>query len=143
MLLMPSRVKHRKEQRRRRRGMSKGAYHLDFGSFGLKAEENCWMTGKQIEAMRVCITRGLKKGGKLWIRLFPVKPVSAKPLETRQGKGKGAPAFWVAVVKRGRILCEVDGVPAEVAKGALKQAAHKLPIRTRVVGQHLEEGGAA
>ncbi len=138
MLLMPSRVKHRKDQRGRRAGIAKGALDLSFGSFGLKAEENCWMTGRQIEAMRVCITRGLKKGGKLWIRLFPSKPVSAKPLETRQGKGKGAPAFWVAVVKRGRILAEIDGVPPEVAREALRQAGHKLPIRTRVVGQNPE-----
>jgi len=134
MLLMPSRVKHRKEQRGRRAGYSAGALNLDFGSYGLKAEENCWMTGRQIEAMRVCITRGLKKGGKMWIRLFPNKPVTAKPLETRQGKGKGAPAYWVAVVKRGRILVEVDGVTEDVARAALRQAAFKLPIRTRVVG---------
>ncbi len=140
MLLMPSRVKYRKQQRRRRRGMAKGGYKLAFGAYGLKSEENCWMTGKQIEAMRVCITRGLKKGGKLWIRLFPVKSVSAKPLETRQGKGKGAPAFWVAVVKKGRILCEVDGVASDVAHAALRQAGHKLPVRTRVVETH-EEGG--
>jgi large subunit ribosomal protein L16 len=133
MLLMPSRVKHRKEQRGRRAGISKGATTLSFGSFGLKAEENCWMNGKQIEAMRVCLTRGLKKGGKLWIRLFPNKPVSGKPLETRMGKGKGAPAFWAAVVKKGRILVEVDGVPRDVAKVALRQAAYKLPIHTRFV----------
>ena len=133
MLLMPSRVKHRKEQRGRRAGISKGATKLSFGSFGLKAEENCWMNGKQIEAMRVCLTRGLKKGGKLWIRLFPNKPVSSKPLETRMGKGKGAPAFWVAVVKRGRILVEIDGVPRDAAKLALRQAAYKLPIHTRFV----------
>jgi large subunit ribosomal protein L16 len=133
MLLMPSRVKHRKDQRGRRAGLSKGATNLDFGSYGLKAEENCWMNGKQIEAMRVCLTRRLKKGGKLWIRIFPYKPVSAKPLETRMGKGKGAPAFWVAVVKRGRVLVEIDGVPKEEAQSALRQAAYKLPIRTRIV----------
>jgi large subunit ribosomal protein L16 len=133
MLLMPSRVKFRKEQRGRRAGISKGATILAFGSYGLKAEENCWMNGKQIEAMRVCLTRGLKKGGKLWIRLFPNKPISGKPLETRMGKGKGAPAFWAAVVKKGRILVEVDGVPRDVAKLALRQAAYKLPIHTRFV----------
>ncbi len=133
MLLMPSRVKHRKDQRGRRAGISKGALKLDFGSFGLKAEENCWMTGRQIEAMRVCLTRGLRKGGKLWIRIFPSKPVSGKPLETRMGKGKGAPAHWVAVVRRGRVLAEIDGVPAEVAKPALLKAARKLPIRARVI----------
>lgn len=135
MLLMPSRVKHRKDQRGRRAGISKGALNLDFGSFGLKAEENCWMSGRQIEAMRVCLTRGLRKGGKLWIRVFPSKPVSGKPLETRMGKGKGAPAFWTAVVRRGRILAEIDGVPADVAREALRKAAFKLPIRTRIVAR--------
>ena len=133
MLLMPSRVKYRKEQRGRRAGQSKGALTLNFGSYGLKALENCWMNGKQIEAMRVCLARTLKRGGKLWIRLFPHKPVSAKPLETRMGKGKGAPAFWVAVVKRGRVLVEIDGVPRDAARAALKQAAYKLPIKTRIV----------
>jgi large subunit ribosomal protein L16 len=133
MLLMPSRVKHRKDQRGRRAGISRGAISLAFGSFGLKAEENCWMTARQIEAMRVCLARGLKKGGKLWIRVFPHKPVSAKPLETRMGKGKGAPMFWAAVVKKGRILVEIDGVPRDAAREALRQAGFKLPIHTRVV----------
>jgi large subunit ribosomal protein L16 len=133
MLLMPSRVKHRKDQRGRRAGPSRAALSLAFGSFGLKAEENCWMTARQIEAMRVSLTRGLKKGGKLWIRVFPSKPVSAKPLETRMGKGKGAPSFWAAVVKRGRILVEIDGVPRDAAREALRQAGFKLPIHTRVV----------
>lgn len=139
MLLMPSRVKFRKEQRGRRAGISKGATRLDFGSYGLKAQENCWMNARQIEAMRVCLTRGLKKGGKLWIRVFPSKPVSAKPLETRMGKGKAAPSFWVAVVKRGRVLVELDGVSRDVAIAALHQAAYKLPIRTRVVERPQEE----
>ncbi len=133
MLLMPSRVKYRKEQRGRRRGMAKGGTKLNFGSYGIKAEENCWMNGRQIEAMRVSLTRGLKKGGKLWVRVFPNKPVSAKPLETRMGKGKAAPSYWVAVVKRGRILVEIDGVDRDVAREALRQASYKLPIRTRVV----------
>jgi len=133
MLLMPSRVKYRKEQRGRRAGISKGATSLDFGSYGLKAEENCWMNGRQIESLRVCLARSLRKGGKLWIRLFPSKPVSAKPLETRMGKGKGAPAFWVVVVKRGRVLAEIDGVPRAEAYHALRQAAYKLPIHTRIV----------
>jgi large subunit ribosomal protein L16 len=130
---MPSRVKHRKDQRGRRHGMTKGGAMLTYGSFGLKAQENCWMTGRQIEAMRVTLTRGLKKGGKLWIRLFPQKPISAKPLETRMGKGKGAPAFWVAVVRRGRVLVEIDGVPRDAAREALRQAGYKLPIRTKVI----------
>lgn len=133
MLLMPSRVKYRKEQRGRRRGPSKAGTKLSFGSYGIKAEENCWMNGRQIEAMRVSLTRGLKKGGKVWVRVFPSKPVSAKPLETRMGKGKASPAYWVAVVRRGRILVEIDGVPRDVAREALVQAAYKLPIRTRVV----------
>jgi large subunit ribosomal protein L16 len=130
---MPSRVKHRKDQRGRRHGMTKGGAMLTYGSYGLKAQENCWMTGRQIEAMRVTLTRGLKKGGKLWIRLFPQKPISAKPLETRMGKGKGAPAFWVAVVRRGRVLVEIDGVPRDAAREALRQAGYKLPIRTKVI----------
>lgn len=135
MILMPSRVKYRKEHRGRRAGQSAGAITLDFGSYGLKAEENCWMTGRQIEAMRVCLTRGLRKGGQLWVRVFPSKPVSGKPLETRMGKGKGAPAYWVAVVKRGRILAEVDGVAGDIAREALRKAGHKLPIRTRIVSR--------
>lgn len=133
MLLMPSRVKYRKEQRGRRAGLSKGATKLDFGSFGLKAEENCWMTSRQIEAMRVCLARGLKKGGKLWIRVFPNKPVTAKPLETRMGKGKAAPSYWVAIVKRGRVLVEIEGVSREAAHAALRLATFKLPIRTRII----------
>ena len=140
MLLMPSRVKHRKDQRGRRHGMTKGGAKLTYGSYGLKAQENCWMTGRQIEAMRVTLTRGLKKGGKLWIRLFPQKPVSAKPLETRMGKGKGAPAFWAAVVKRGRVIVEIDGLPRDAARASLRQAAFKLPIRTRIIERlQLEE----
>jgi large subunit ribosomal protein L16 len=133
MLLMPSRVKHRKDQRGRRAGISRGALKLAFGSYGLKTEENCWMTARQIEAMRVSLARGLKKGGKLWISVYPHKPVSSKPLETRMGKGKGAPSFWAAVVKKGRILVEIDGVPRDAAREALRQAGFKLPIRTRVV----------
>lgn len=133
MLLMPVRVKYRKEQRGRRAGIAKGALTLDYGSYGLKAEANCWMTARQIESMRVTLARSLKKGGKIWIRVFPRKPVSAKPLETRMGKGKGAPEFWCAVVKRGRVLVEMDGLPREAAREALRQAAFKLPIPTRIV----------
>lgn len=140
MILMPSRVKHRKEQRGRRRGAAKGGTTLAFGSFGLKALETCWMNARQMEALRVCLTRGLKKGGKVWIRMFPNKPVSAKPLETRMGKGKGAPARWVAVIKRGRIVVEIDGVDRATAVAALRQGAFKLPIATRVVERLSLEG---
>ena len=130
MLLMPVRVKYRKEQRGRRAGIAKGALTLDYGSYGLKAEANCWMTARQIESMRVTLARSLKKGGKIWIRVFPRKPVSAKPLETRMGKGKGAPEEWVAVVRPGRVLYEIEGVDEATAREAFRLAAHKLPIRT-------------
>jgi len=135
-MLIPARTKFRKQQRGRMRGMSKGGSYLAFGTFGLQALECCWMTAAQIEAARKVITRTVKRGGKMWIRVFPDKPVSKKPLETRMGKGKGAPEYWVAVVKPGRILFELEGVPAEVAIEAMSQAAHKLPIRTHVVSAH-------
>ncbi len=132
-MLMPARTKFRKQQRGRMRGMSKGAKYLAFGTFGLQALECCWMTSNQIEAARKVITRTVKRAGKMWIRVFPDKPVSKKPLETRMGKGKGAPEFWVAVVKPGRILFELEGVPENVAIESLSQAGRKLPIRTQVV----------
>jgi len=132
-MLMPSRVKYRKQQRGRRKGYSKGATTLDFGDFGIQALETAWITARQIEAARVAITRKLKRGGKVWMRLFPDKPVSKKPAETRMGKGKGAPEFWVAVVKRGRIMFEIAGVTEDIAKEALNLANSKLPIKTRFV----------
>jgi large subunit ribosomal protein L16 len=132
-MLIPARTKYRKQQRGKMRGMSKGGTYLAFGAFGLQALECCWMTAQQIEAARKVITRTVKKSGKMWIRVFPDKPVSKKPLETRMGKGKGAPEFWVAVVKPGRILFELEGVPENVALESLQQAGHKLPIRTQVV----------
>ncbi len=132
-MLMPARTKFRKQQRGRMRGLSKGAKYLAFGTFGLQAMECCWMTSAQIEAARKVITRTVKRAGKMWIRVFPDKPVSKKPLETRMGKGKGAPEFWVAVVKPGRILFELEGVPENVAIESLSQAGRKLPIRTQVV----------
>lgn len=132
-MLMPARTKYRKQQRGRMRGMSKGGDYLAFGSYGLQALECCWMTANQIEAARKVITRTVKRGGKMWIRVFPDKPVSKKPLETRMGKGKGAPEFWVAVVKPGRILFELEGVPVELALESLSQAGFKLPIRTKIV----------
>ncbi len=132
-MLMPKRVKYRKSQRGRLKGLSKGGNDISFGQYGLKALESHWITARQIEASRVALTRFIKKGGKLWIRIFPDKPISKKPAETRIGKGKGAPEFWVAVVKPGRILFELEGVTPEVAKEAMILASHKLPIHTRFV----------
>lgn len=132
-MLMPKRVKYRKQQRGRMRGKANRGSNIAFGEFGLKAMEPAWITARQIEAGRVAMTRFLKRGGKVWIRIFPDKPVTEKPAETRMGKGKGAPEFWVAVVKPGRILYEIGGVPKDVAKEAMRLAAHKLPIRTRFV----------
>ena len=131
-MLMPKRVKYRKSQRGRRRGKAHRGSRIDFGDFGIKAMEAGWITSRQIEACRVAITRTMKRDGKVWIRIFPDKPVSKKPLETRMGKGKGAPEFWVAVVKPGRVLFEVSGVPKEVAVEAFRLASHKLPIKTKV-----------
>jgi large subunit ribosomal protein L16 len=130
-MLMPKRVKYRKVQRGRRRGRSKGATSVDFGEYGLQALEAAWVTARQIEAARVAITRAVRRGGKMWIRIFPDKPVTVKPAETRMGKGKGAPEYWVAVVKPGRVMFELEGVPCEQAKHALTLAAAKLPIKTR------------
>jgi len=132
-MLMPSRVKYRKQHRGRRKGLSKGATKLDFGEYGIQALESAWITANQIEAARVAITRFLKRNGKLWIRMFPDKPVTKKPAETRMGKGKGNPEYWVAVVKRGRILFELTGVPEDTAREALRLGASKLPIKTRFV----------
>ncbi len=132
-MLMPKRVKFRKQQRGRRAGKAQRGHRISFGDFGLKATEAAWITSRQIEACRVAITRRMKRDGKVWIRIFPDKPVSKKPLETRMGKGKGAPEFWVAVVKPGRIMFEVAGVPKEVAMEALKLATYKLPIKTKIV----------
>ncbi len=134
-MLMPSKVKHRKQQRGRRRGKAWRGSDLSFGDFGLKALKPGWITDRQIEASRVAIMRFIKRGGKLWIRIFPDKPVTKKPAETRMGKGKGAPEFWVAVVKPGRILFEMEGVPEAEAREALRLASHKLPVPTQFVGR--------
>jgi len=131
--MMPSRVKYRKYQRGRRKGISSRGSELSFGEFGLKALENAWLTNKQIEASRVAIMRHIKRSGKAWIRVFPDKSVTKKPAETRMGKGKGAPESWVAVVKRGRILFELDGLPQELAQEALRLAASKIPFRTKFI----------
>lgn len=134
-MLMPKRVKFRKSQRGRMAGKAKRGSKVNFGDFGLKALEPHWITSRQIEACRVALSRKMKRDGKVWIRIFPDKPVSKKPLETRMGKGKGAPEFWVAVVKPGRILFEVSGVTKDTATEALKLCSHKLPIKTKVVAR--------
>lgn len=132
-MLMPKRVKYRKVHRGRRKGKAYRGSAVDFGDFGLKALEPGWITSRQIEACRVAISRKTKRDGKSWIRIFPDKPVTKKPLETRMGKGKGAPEFWVAVVKPGRVMFEIGGVAREIAEEALMLAAHKLPIKTKIV----------
>src|SRR5204863_3682609 len=127
-MLMPKKVKYRKQMRGRRTGKAWRGGTLAFGEYGLKAMEAAWITDRQIEASRIAITRFIKRGGKLWIRIFPDKPVTKKPAETRMGKGKGAPEFWVAVVKPGRILFEMEGVPEAEARQAMRLASHKLPL---------------
>ena len=134
-MLMPKRVKYRKSQRGRRAGKAYRGSSVSFGDFGLKAMEPAWITSRQIEACRVALTRKMKRDGKVWIRIFPDKPVSKKPLETRMGKGKGAPEFWVAVLTPGRILFEVSGVTREMANDALRLCSHKLPVKTKVVSR--------
>lgn len=134
-MLMPKRTKFRKQHRGRMRGKAFRGSNIEFGEYGIKALEPAWITSRQIEAARVAITRHIKRGGRVWIRIFPDKPVTKKPAETRMGKGKGAPEFWVAVVKPGRILFEVEGVSKEIAKEAIQLAAHKLPIKTKFVSR--------
>ncbi len=132
-MLMPSKVKYRKQQRGKMRGKSWRGSSISFGDFGLKVLEAGWISDRQIEASRVAIMRFIKRGGKLWIRIFPDKPVTKKPAETRMGKGKGAPEFWVAVVKPGRVLFEIEGVPEADAREAMRLASHKLSLSTRFV----------
>jgi large subunit ribosomal protein L16 len=135
MVLMPKRVKYRKCQRGKRRGLSSKGSIVSFGEFGLQALENAWLTNTQIEAARVSLTRHLGEVGKVWIRVFPDKSVTKKPAETRMGKGKGMPEHWVCVVKRGRILFELEGVHEDLASQALRLAAHKLPFSTKFVSR--------
>ena len=137
-MLSPKKVKYRKQQKGRMRGMAYRGAGLTFGEFGLQAMECGRMTAQQIEAARIAMTRHVKRGGKVWIRIFPDKPITKKPAETRMGKGKGPPEGWVAVVRPGRILYEMEGVSSELAREALRLASHKIPFRTRVVvrGQH-------
>jgi large subunit ribosomal protein L16 len=137
-MLMPKRVKYRKQFRGRMRGMAKGGTELLHGEFGIQALEPAWITSRQIEAVRRTVVRHMRRRGKYWIRIFPDKPVTAKPAETRMGKGKGAVDHWVAVVKPGRVLFEVSGVPEDVAREALRLAGYKLPIKTQVVAREEE-----
>jgi large subunit ribosomal protein L16 len=137
-MLMPKKVKHRKVHRGRRTGNAKGGDYIAFGDYGLQALQDGWITARQIEAGRVAITRAVKRGGKVWIRVFPDKPITKKPLETRMGKGKGNPEEWVAVVRPGRILYELEGVTPDVAERAMELAKHKFGIKTRFVSRHQE-----
>jgi len=138
-MLLPKKVKHRKEFRGRLKGKSIRGSKLSFGQYGLQALEPSWITNRQIEAARIAITRCIKRGGKIWINIFPHKPVTKKPAETRMGSGKGAPDKWVAIVKPGRIMFELSGVSEELAKDAMRRASHKLPIKCKFVT--LREGG--
>lgn len=133
MPLMPKRVKYRKAQRGTRKGITLSGSKLNFGEFGLQALENDWVSNRQIEAARVALTRHIRRGGRVWIRIFPDKPVSKKPAETRMGKGKGSPESWVAVIKRGRVLFEMGGIPKDLAKEAMRLAAHKLSVKTKFI----------
>ena len=137
-MLMPKKVKYRKQQRGRMRGKAQRGNELSYGDYGLKVLEPGWITDRQIEASRVAIARFVQRGGKVWVRLFPDKPVTKKPAETRMGKGKGAPEKWVAVVKPGRVLFEIAGIGESDAQAALRLASHKLPIHTRVVRREAE-----
>ena len=134
-MLMPKKVKYRKKQRGRRQGKAKGGDYIAFGDHALQAIETGWVSSRQIEAARIAIARGVKRGGKIWIRIFPDKPITKKPLETRMGKGKGSPEAWVAVVKPGRILFELEGVDADVAKHAMELASFKIGIKTRYLSR--------
>jgi len=138
-MLQPKRIKWRRSHRGRRRGMATAGNQVTFGEFGLQALGNAWITARQIEAARRAITHSMRRGGKVWIRVFPDKPVSKKPAETRMGSGKGPPEFWVSVVRRGRMLFEVAGVREDTAREALRLAAHKLPIETRFVLREHQE----
>ena len=140
-MLAPKRVLHRKVQRGSMKGHAKGHTELHFGTYGLQALEAHWITNRQIEAARIAMTRCMKRGGKVWITIFPDKPITKKPAETRMGSGKGNPEEWVAVVKPGRIMFELDGVTEETAKEALRLAQHKLPIKTKIVTRTVEQDG--
>ena len=140
-MLQPKRTKYRRPQKGRCKGNAQRGNQLAFGSFGIKSLDTHWLTGRQIEAARIAMTRYIKRGGKVWIKIFPDKPVTTKPAETRMGSGKGTLEYWVAVVKPGRVLFEIAGVPEEVAKEALRLATHKLPCKCKVVSRADLEGG--
>ena len=141
-MLMPKRVKHRKVMRGRMKGKAQRGNFIAYGDYGLMATQPGWITSNQIEAARIAMTRFIKRGGKVWIKIFPDKPVTAKPAETRMGSGKGAPEYWVAVVKPGRVLFELNGIPGETAREALRLASHKLPIKTKFLKrENLQTGG--
>ena len=137
-MLQPKRVKHRKQHRGRMRGNARAGTHVEFGEYGLKSVERGWVTNRQIEAARIALTRKIKRGGKVWINIFPDKPVTQKPAETRMGSGKGALEGWVAVVKPGRVMMELSGVSEELAREAMRLAGHKLPVKSKFVAR---EGG--
>ena len=141
MPLLPKRTKYRKMQKGRNRGKATRGTKVLNGDFGIVALEGGWITSNQIEAARVAMTRYIKRGGKVWIKIFPDKPITKKPAETRMGKGKGAPEYWVAVVKPGRVMFELGGVPAEIAKEALRLAQHKLPVKTKIASKDIEVTG--
>ena len=141
-MLMPKRVKHRKQFRGSMRGKAQRGNTITYGEYGIVATEPCWIKSNQIEAARIAITRYIKRGGKVWIKIFPDKPVTAKPAETRMGSGKGTLEYWVAVVKPGRVLFEISGVSEEIAKEALRLATHKLPCKCKIVSKADLEGGA-
>src|ERR671916_2941073 len=142
-MLMPKKVKHRKQMKGRMTGVANRGSAISFGEYGLKALEPAWITDRQIEAARIAMTRHVKRGGKIWIRMFPDKPITKKPAETRMGKGKGAPDHWVAVVKPGRMIFELSGVREEIAREALRLAGHKLSVETRFVVREHEGAEAA
>jgi large subunit ribosomal protein L16 len=141
-MLIPKRVKHRKQHRGKMRGQAKGGTQVTFGEYGLQALEASWITNRQIEAARIAMTRYIKRGGKVWIKIFPDKPVTAKPLEVRMGSGKGSVEHWVAIVKPGKVMFELAGVPEEVAREAMRLAMHKLPVKCKFVKRE-ELGGDA
>ena len=140
-MLMPKRVKRRKQFRGTMKGKALRGNTIAYGEYGIVAAEPCWIRSNQIEAARIAMTRYTKRGGKVWIKIFPDKPITKKPLETRMGKGKGAPEYWVAVVKPGRVMFEIEGVSEEVAREAMRLAAHKLPIKCKFIAKETQETG--
>src|SRR6202171_5941297 len=138
-MLMPKKVKHRKQMRGRMTGVATRGSEISFGEYGLKCLEPAWITDRQIEAARIAMTRHIKRGGKIWIRMFPDKPITKKPAETRMGKGKGAPEAWVAVIRPGKMLFEMEGVTVELAKEAMRLAAHKIPLKPKFVKREVAE----